>query len=605
VSLIVVMIAPLSDDEMEEARAELVEEIRATLDRYKHEGNNLLLTGTTVLMHDTNRMIEKDNRIVLPLTLLVMLLLLYLIYRKISFVVLPFLITAVSVFWVIGVMGLWGKHMTAFTTLVPLVLLTIVLCDAVHILNAIWQESSEGSLGAPQKEVVMRGLRMVLLPCILASLDNMIGFFTFITSRMQAVQELGILVAVGIVFAFVLSVIIIPIVLFRSMPKKERKDAERFLYFPNRMRCIGEWSLNNTKFCISTTFLLSVLGVVGLFRMDVEQKLCGFFKEKTTMEEANALFKKREMGASGEIDILLRSAPGTFKETSMINTLLTMENEFKTVTFYRKSYSISKILQWIAGKYNDTEVTHLTQDEVVGGIGLLEIYADSSFSTTEYMNPDASEYRIKIYTLFGDSTLDVLMIEREYREILNKYLPQGVAYDIVGRPLIWAHMVHYVVDSQLQSFLWAFLTVAAIIAILFRSAKIGLIALFANLVPVLLVMGLVGWSGYPFNAFMAMVACAALGLGVDDTIHFVLYYKRCLLKGLSPREAILNGYEHVGFQMVITTLLMASGLVIFYFCHLTTTTEFGLLFAAMCIATLLAILFVFPPLLLWVKPNLR
>jgi uncharacterized protein len=201
------------------------------------------------------------------------------------------------------------------------------------------------------------------------------------------------------------------------------------------------------------------------------------------------------------------------------------------------------------------------------------------------MTEDAATFRIKDFISFVDSSQETLRAEQLKREVVERYLPEGFTYELTSRPIIWAHVIHRIVDSQVINFIFAFVFICLLIGLIFRSLRIGLISML-------------GWLKIPLNAFTAMTACVAIGLVVDDTIHFISYFRNEIEKGIPTRASLLATFENVGFPITITSSILAIGCSLFYFSGLTTTAEFGLLVSAICILALLADLFLLAPILL-------
>lgn len=600
-SLLVIYLKPLG--KQEEIRVQLIRDIDGIIAKHQQGQFKLLVTGTTYLVRESNRQIEKDNLVILPMAMSLLLGLLYYLYRRFSFVILPFIITGLTVLWVFGVMGILGIDLTIFTALVPLFLLTICLCDATHILNAVWRESIESHSQAAWKTVVILGVKRVLLASVLACLDNVIGFFTFMTSDMEAIRHIGFLTAIGVLFGFLLSVSIVPIALLYSKPRKSGLETRHFIFWTRLMRRLGTNVLNRPLTYLALGALILILSAWGVTRIEIGQDSWGMFKKKTAMEEANNVFKQSGTGASGEANVLLKGPTGFFFRPETINAMRQVERNLGQGTFSRKTYSLADAVAWIAGKYDSLEP--LTENDVRSGLALLDFFKNTFFSKSEYVTADGSRYRIKQFVTFADNTAQVARFEQEQKTSIEAKLPEGAVYEVTARPYIWAHMIDYVVNSQIRNFLWAFLVISIVMGLIFRSFRIGLMTMVVNSLPILIAMGVIGWIGIRLNAFLAMVACVALGLAVDDTIHFIMHYREKLAHGLSPKEALLSGYESVGFQMFFATTLMALGTATFAFSGLTTTTQFGLLFSATCVLSLLAVLFLLPPMLLVFGPNIR
>jgi uncharacterized protein len=170
----------------------------------------------------------------------------------------------------------------------------------------------------------------------------------------------------------------------------------------------------------------------------------------------------------------------------------------------------------------------------------------------------------------------------------------GVTVTVTGSGRIFATLDHYLVVSQLSSFATAFVTVFAVIFIVFRSAKFGMLGLIANAVPVLAVLGLMGWMGISLNVATVMVASVALGIVDDDTIHFINRYRRETARGLSSPEAIEHATVHEGRASLTTAIINSLGFGLMVFSEYRPTAWFGGLLALTMAVAFIAEVFIVP-----------
>lgn len=580
-------------------RKKILYEINQILETNHKNDIKLYAMGSPYMSQLVNEIIEHDNKTVLPITFLIMAFILWKIYRRTIFVVLPFFITIIAVLWTIGFMGMLDRNMTAFTSLVPLVLFTICLCDSVHILNSIWKESAVKPQ-SNQKKVIILGLKRVLMPCFLTSITTIIGFLSLMTSDMISVRELGGFSAFGTLFAFLFSVILVPIVLFYVRFEKNKDEIDGiFINFSLALRKLGGFVADHYKIVLLISLGVSTLSIAGLMKLKVGQETFKIYKNNTSLKEANQFFMEREVGSSGEADIIFKAAEGTFKNPDVLLAMEKIGKEITKLHYTQKVFSLVDMLSWMAHKKSEGEESLLlTQEEIDSGLAILEVSGGGAFvSRSAYMSDDAAKYRMQCFINFGNS-IEGNQLEADMRAIVDKYLPDSINYEVTSRAFVWSHMVHYLANSQMKSFALAFICITLVIGILFKSFKVGLISIIPSAWPVLFSFGLLGWFGISLNSFTAMAGCIALGLAVDDTVHFLHCFKAKNEAGFTIRESIMESFENVGFPMFITTGLLSLGFSVFYFSDLTTTTEFGFLVSGACVVALIADLFILPPLLI-------
>jgi uncharacterized protein len=621
-TFVAVTFEPLGKDSL--LRRQIIDGITAVIKKHNQPGIQVDYTGMPFLEDKTNHIIEDDNLTILPAALAIIALFLYLIYRRKPFVALPFLITIIAIMWTISLIGMVDRHINQFTSLVPLVLLTICLCDSVHILNSIWKVAVENKKQLSQKQLIINGVKTVALPCLLTSVTTMVGFFSLVTSDMTSAKEMGILIGMGVFFAFILSILILPVALFKiDLRKKQHITDKSFIFFSRIMRRLGETVLGRPKLFLLVGLALSLTAIFGVTRLKIGQHGWNMYKKPTVLEKTNTLFHEQEFGAGHEGNLVFRAKPGTFKNPKTLMAMQRISREIENFVlqcsdygltkFYGReleptqytpmAFSIADMYSFVSGKdLNANPPIELTTAEISSAQTILNLSTDTFFASERYINEDASLFRIQLFSLFGESSSGANELDKTTQQLVYKYLPKDIEFlGIADRAFVWSHVVDYLARSQIRSFGVAFILISLMMGLLFRSVKIGFLSMIPNTVPVLMMLGTLGWLGVPLNSFTAMVSCIALGLAVDDTVHYISHFRQKSLQGLSTKDALLSSFENVGFPMLITSLLLAIGFLAFYFSKLSITTEFGFLISYTCVLALLADLFLLPPILLLTK----
>jgi predicted RND superfamily exporter protein len=185
-------------------------------------------------------------------------------------------------------------------------------------------------------------------------------------------------------------------------------------------------------------------------------------------------------------------------------------------------------------------------------------------------------------------------INRAEEEAKAVFAGSGITPTVTGSGRLFASLDHYIVVSQLSSFATAFVTVFAVIFLVFRSARFGVLAIIANALPVCAVLGLMGWLGISLNVATVMVASVALGIVDDDTIHFIGRFRRDTAAGLGTEEAIEAATMHEGRASLTTAIINSLGYGIMVVSAYKPTAWFGGLLALTMVVAFLAEVLVVP-----------
>jgi predicted RND superfamily exporter protein len=198
---------------------------------------------------------------------------------------------------------------------------------------------------------------------------------------------------------------------------------------------------------------------------------------------------------------------------------------------------------------------------------------------------------VKLASMSSDLVFE--QINRAEEEAAAVFAGSGVTPTVTGSGRMFATLDHYLVVSQLSSFGTAFVTVFAVIFIVFRSARFGLLAIITNALPVCAVLGLMGWLGISLNVATVMVASVALGIVDDDTIHFIGRFRREAAQGATTTEAIELATMHEGRASLTTAVINSIGYGIMIFSSYKPTAWFGgVLALTMAVAFLAEVLVV-------------
>jgi predicted RND superfamily exporter protein len=207
---------------------------------------------------------------------------------------------------------------------------------------------------------------------------------------------------------------------------------------------------------------------------------------------------------------------------------------------------------------------------------------------------DYSRAQIAVKLASMSSDLVFEQINTAEQEANAVFAGSGITPTVTGSGRIFAALDHYIVMSQLSSFATAFVTVFAVIFIVFRSARFGFLAIVANALPVFAVLGLMGWMGISLNVATVMVASVALGIVDDDTIHFIGRYRREAAEGADTERAIEAATMHEGRASLTTAIINSLAFGVMMFSSYKPTAWFGGLLALTMAVAFVAEVFVVP-----------
>jgi len=219
---------------------------------------------------------------------------------------------------------------------------------------------------------------------------------------------------------------------------------------------------------------------------------------------------------------------------------------------------------------------------------------------TRHMNPDLSKTNILLFSHLSSSR-DFLSIRDEILSHVHSNFPEALAWEVTGFGMAVAASSHVLTRGQIKSFSLTMVLIFFIMLMLFLSIKVGCIAILSNAFPIIVAFGVMGWMGIPLSVVTSLIASIAIGLAVDDTIHYLYRYNHEFKKDLNKDRSLRDTILHVGRPIFFTTITIGIGFSVLLFSHFKPTSIFGLLILITMMAALIADLMLLPMLMLNVE----
>jgi hypothetical protein len=159
--------------------------------------------------------------------------------------------------------------------------------------------------------------------------------------------------------------------------------------------------------------------------------------------------------------------------------------------------------------------------------------------------------------------------------------------------------------SQIRSFASALILITIMMFFVCRDMKLTLISLIPNLFPIIVTFGIMGWFNIPLDAATIMIASVTIGLSVDDTIHFITWFRRSREAGMDTRESVLQSFKDAGKPIVMTSVVLCLSYLVLITASVKPIIAFGSLASLAMFFALVGVLFILPALILIIKPDIK
>ncbi|MCP5464419.1 MAG: MMPL family transporter [Deltaproteobacteria bacterium] len=381
-----------------------------------------------------------------------------------------------------------------------------------------------------------------------------------------------------------------------ALPDQEQSQSHRVhpALFKTTDKLI-HWNQNHSNL-ILLFFLLLTLGFgLGLKDLHVETKPISYYKKGSAIRNAFEYFDANFRGST-TIDILLNGPAGAFKDPQNLKAVEKILNEYQKDDRVSPPLTAIDYLKRANQALHDGDLAFFKIPESQEEIAQVYLFLEGEEAFSDVLRDEYSELRLtsRIQAL-GSRVGSQIMMRLE--KILNQNLPKGISFTVTGTNVVWANMENYIADSLTRSFVGTIILVTIMMMLVLKSWKWGLISMIPNLVPIVMVFGLMGWVGIPLNMITLMIASIAIGIAVDDTIHLTIHIRKKTTEGMGLDDAIVSAFHHIGLAVISTSVILALGFLTMVISSFIPTQQFGFYTALTVVFALLCDLLLLPAVL--------
>ena len=553
------------------------------------------ITGLPTIKVHAARAMLADLTLFVPLSLGLVIVVLIWAFRTWRGLLLPLASVVMGVVWTTGVMVAAGDAFTMGSLVLPPLLMAIGIAYAIHVVTRYYLELHHHHTG---REAVAAAIAHVRLPVAMAALSTVVGFGTFVTSPIPSVWDFGVYAALGIVFVFLACTAVIPAALV-LLPRPRRIPAglEDGGWFADFVSGCGELSIRRRRTFLTVFGVLLVVAGWGVTRIRVETDYLRFFIPTNPVRIENARIGAALAGTQvvtvvvdGEGPESVTRAPTVEAVRDLQRFIDGQERVDKTTSFIDHLDSIRRVLvpDRIAAPWTD-------QNEIDQLLLLL-----SPRDLRHELNAQRTRLTITAQTRLSGSQEVGEFVTRVER-YGAAHLPAGVRARATGTVVLLDRSADALAWSQVTGDGQVMLILLVLMSLLLRSVRLGLLSMVPNVIPIVLLLGLMGWAGIDLNICTSTIASISIGIAVDDTIHYMLGFHDALRAGASREEAILSTLRGVGRPILIAAIALGAGFLIVCLSNFQPVRHFGLLSSITMVIGVFTDLFLLPALLVTLR----
>ncbi len=560
-------------------RGAIVMTVNKVVAKFQAENFKVHIAGSPVVTQTVKKTMREDMMLFLRLAVVVIAISLFLMFRRLSAVVYPLLVVVLSLTSTLALMTLLGVAIKMPTMILPSFILAVGVGASVHVLSIFFQNFQKYD----KNEALTRALGHSGLPIIMTSLTTAAGLASFSWADIAPVADLGRFAALGVMLSLLYTIIFLPALMAITplRPKKLRAEGDR-----GKMTALMEFftilSTGKYKQVLLFFGVIVVFASIGISKLTFSHDTLSWLPENLPVRTATQVTDTNLKGS-----VTLELVLDTGRENGLYDPL------------------VLKKIEQLAADLEQNQEYGMPVGKVMSVVDVIkEIHRALNENRAEfYAIPDDAKLIPQEFLLFENSGSDDLedvvdsrfqlariTIKVPWQDAMS-YVPfisqvETRAKEIFGSEMevtttgvmaLFGRIIYASIHSAAISYLIAFGVITVMMIGLIGSVRLGLLCMIPNLAPIGITLGLMGWIGLPMNMFTMLIGSIAIGIAVDDTVHFVYNYRKYFNKYGNNEDAVRHTLQTAGRAMFTTTLVLSLGFFIFMFASMSNLFFFGLL----------------------------
>lgn len=574
--------------------------VNTIIKKYKSQNivNQITVIGVPLLDYQIDSITSKEMLKFGIIAILASSILLLFVFRSFLGLISPILVFSATLSCVFGLMGYAGIPITLVSTLIPMLIIVIATSYCIHVMNHFQQEIVKSD---DVKKAISKAAAEFGYPVLLSALTTAVGFFSFVAVPIKPIRQTGLVCSYGVMLSLIFAITICPVLLSFTMPKLKKY---RNRNVENNNQFFSNWTkfLDKKKgFLIVSSMVISIIFVLLSLSIQIKTDFLSILGEKfDIVQDVKRVTSKIGGFYSYEIVIDLpendmSKEPEILKAADSLSRYLESFKETKLVMSFVDI--IKDINQAMHENLPNTFKIPEKREEIAQYLLLYEMSGGDDIN--EYVDYDYKKIRISVQCDKIDTEVNKHL---EYiRQFIKNNFPKNTQVQFAGDMLLMLRMADIVMKGQILSTLLTLLSISLFIAIAVKSLKFGFLAIIPNVIPVIVVVGIMAAFKIPINMITMMISPIIIGIAVDDTLHFIIHYQKYAKQGLSSYCGTDITFRSIGRAVIFTSVVLAIGFGIIGLSNVKAMQIFGIFSAIGIISALIADLILTPSLFLSVN----
>ncbi|MDC1153419.1 MMPL family transporter [Nitrospinaceae bacterium] len=601
----------------------VIQAVRHIMDRHR-DNAEMFLGGVPMITTDMIGFIEHDLKTFGLGVIIFIILMLSIFFKKLRWVVLPVGCCLITTAVVVGFLGLMDWRVTVISSNFISILLIITISLIIHLIVR-YQDLNQSKPGQDQKQLVRQTVGFMVLPCFYTSITTIVAFCSLLVSGIRPVIDFGWTMTIGISLAFVLNFTFFPAALVLLSPEISRSGKDKTRVFT---LAVAAFIKRHQKIILCGSFLLAVVSMIGISKLEVENRFIDHFKSNTEIYKGMQVID-RKLGGTTPLNIVMNPDQKYFdylkeveqnKEedfddpfadegdsvemnfwfnSNMLDRVEKIHDYLESLPEVGKVQSISTLVK----VFTQLDKGRKPDDYDLALIRKLMPENVKDSLVNPYLSEDANQIHINMRLIESNPNLrrsDLIEKIRKHLVEELKFAPETIQF--TGMVVLYNNMLQSLYRSQILTIGVVVFAIMVMFMILFRSFSLALIGIIPNLLAAGTVLSLMGWLGIPLDMMTITIAAITVGIAVDNTIHYIHRFQKEFKVDQNYLETMDRCHGSIGKAMYYTSVTITLGFSILALSEFMPTIYFGLLTGAAMVIALLGALALLPLLIVLFRP---
>ena len=542
-----ITVQPYNSDGLNLFRDELVTIADPILAGYEvHYGGMAYVTGTMPAM------IQDDVQGLMKVGILIMVMVLLLNLRSVPGVAMVLMVIGLSLFAMIGAMGwiykLTGSDRFLFTlanTSMPIILLTIANSDGVHVVSKFFRE-----LRAKHEVRLALGTTMdsLLVPILLTSVTTIAAFATMTLSPIEPLFGYGIIIGIGIAWAWFLSSLMLPAVISLKKWNLESKAITELSIFEKVINKLGKIVLTHPKYVFSAGATIVLIGLFGISKVVVDVNMSKFFKPGTEIRDTMDFMDDK---MAGTVDIRVR-VEGDMKNPQTLSSMRALQKKMEENEKVTTSFSIANVVEQMHRTVMDDNSDYETIPDNREKVNNLFTVYSMSGDLDDFSSIVDYDYKTGLITAFSKvmSTDEIFVFVEKMNGHVKTMMDRDLIVDFTGMIVVLRDLVIMIVRSSAVSIIFSLIVIGILASIFFKRILWGMLAVIPLTSAVIINFGFMGYFGIELSHITAILSSIIIGVGVDFAVHYIAQFRR-LSRTIDANKLSREVIDDVGYPIIL------------------------------------------------------